>query len=293
MKKHSIGLCIVLIGILSAIFVSSCGEKKKSQTELAVGNWSQEKNRAFVILYTNLKGEWNSSVKISEATSKVVKTKGNAKGVWHIEKNQMIFTVMESDVEDIWVKNSTVFYDILDLTENRMQFKDEQGTVTVWSRTKMGKSTEPEAELVLSIPMAPVVVNLNKSRSNDKDRYLCLKMNFILKELMPGQKIPPVHPKVQDSIVIFFSSLVFEDVKDFDGIRSQSRKLVNILNPYMEGKIKEIAIENVIVATEIEKVEEFLIEHTPPADPAPEEGKQAKDEKKKKDGKEKPKDKKS
>ncbi|OGR24339.1 MAG: hypothetical protein A2277_02020 [Desulfobacterales bacterium RIFOXYA12_FULL_46_15] len=278
--------------MVTAIFITSCGEKKKSQAELTVGNWSQEKNRAYVLLYANSKGEWNSSVKVSEATSKVVKTKGKAKGLWRIEKNQMIFTVMESDIEDVWEKNSTVFYDILDLTENKMQLKDEQGDVTAWSRTKIGKSTESEADLALVIPMAPVVVNLNKDRSNDKDRYLCLKMNFILKELMPGQQVPPVHPKVEDAIVIFFSSLVFEDVKDFDGIRSQGQKLVNILNPYMEGMIKEVAIENVIVATEIEKVEEFLIEHTPPADSAPEEGKQAKDEKKKKDGKEKPKDKK-
>ena len=289
MKNYLIYLCIAATGIVSAILLTGCGEKEKSQTELAIGNWSQERNRAYILLYTNLKGEWNSSVKISEATSKVVKSKGNAKGVWHIEKNQMIFTVMESDIEDVWEKNRTILYDIVDLTENRMQFKDENGAMTVWTRTRIEKAAGSEADLGFILPLAPVVVNLNKNRSNDKDRYLCLKMNMIFKELMPGQKIPPLHPKVHDSVIIFFSSLVYEDIKDFDSLKDQCQKLVHILNPYMEGMIKEIAVENVILASDIERVEEFIIEHTPPAGPAPEEGKEAKDGKKE----EKPKDKKS
>ncbi len=291
MKTYSICLCIALISIVNVIFLTSCGERKKSQAELAVGNWSQERNRAYLLLVTNQKGEWSSSVKISDATSKIVKSKGNAKGAWQIEKNQMIFTVMESDIEDVWEKNRTIFYDIVDLTENRMQLKNEDGAVVVWSKTRMEKSAESEANLAPVISMAPVVVNLNKNRSNDKDRYLCLKMNIILNELMPGKKIPPDHPKVHDAIIIFFSSLVYDDVKDFDGLKGQSQKLVNILNPYMEGMIKEIAIENVILATEIDKVEEFLIEHAPPIDPSPEESKEAKDKKKKKE--ENPKDKKA
>lgn len=125
--------------------------------------------------------------------------------------------------------------------------------------------------------MAPVVVNLNKNRSNDKDRYLCLKMNMIFKELMPGQKIPPLHPKVHDSIIIFFSSLVYEDVKNFDDLSARSATLVQLLNPYMEGMIKEIAVENVILASDMDRVEEFIIEHTPPPPPAP--GEEAKGEK--------------
>ncbi len=112
-------------------------------------------------------------------------------------------------------------------------------------------------------------MNINKNRSNDKDRYLCLKMNMIFKELMPGQKIPPLHPKVHDSIIIFFSSLVYEDVKSFDDLSARCGKLVQLLNPYMEGMIKEIAVENVILASDMDRVEEFIIEHTPPPPPAP------------------------
>lgn len=291
MKNYLICLCIAVIGIISAIFWTGCGEKEKSRSELAVGNWSQERNRAYILLYINLKGEWKSSVKISEATSKIVKSKGNAKGVWHIEKNQMIFTVMESDIEDVWEKNRTILYDIVDLTENRMQFHDENGAMTVWTKARIEKSAESGADAAIALPLAPVVVNLNKNRSNDKDRYLCLKMNMIFKELMPGQKIPPLHPKVHDAVIIFFSSLVYEDIKDFDGVRDQCQKLVRILNPYMEDMIKEFAVENVILASDIDRVEEFIIEHTPPPPPTTGEEKEAKGGKKAE--KEKPKDKKT
>lgn len=283
MKNHSVCLCIT--GIVCALLFSGCGEKEISQAELALGNWTQEKNRAYILLYTNQKGEWTSSVKIAEGTSKIVKSKGNAKGTWHIEKGQMIFTVMASDIEDVWEKNRTLVYDIVELTENRMRFKDENGAMAVWTRTRMEKAGNAEPVLSLKMPLDPVVVNLNKNRSNDKDRYLCLKMNMVFKELMPGQKIPPLHPKIHDSIIIFFSSLVYEDVKSFDDISAQCKKLVQLLNPYMEGMIKEIAVENVILAADMDRVEEFVIEHTPPPPPAP--GEEAKG------GKEKPKDKKS
>ncbi|MBU2631174.1 MAG: flagellar basal body-associated FliL family protein [Proteobacteria bacterium] len=225
-------------------------------------------------MITSPKGEWNSSVRIADATSKIVKSKGNAKGTWHIEKGQMIFTVSESDIEEIWEKNATSFFDIVELTETTMQLKDESGRMIVWKQTKAKKAVETEVDLSPIIPMGPVVVNLNKNRSNDKDRYLCLDLNLVLKELMPNQEIPPIHPKAREAAIIFLSSFVFNDVKDFDSIKQQNEKLVDVLNPYMEGFIKEITIEHVIVATEVEKVEEFIIEHTLAQASTPEAGKE-------------------
>jgi len=73
---------------------------------------------------------------------------------------------------------------------------------------------------------------------------------------------------------------VFKDVKDFNGIKEQNKKLVEIINPYMEGFIKEIDIKHVIVATEIERVEEFIIEHTLTDEPVPEGGEEESNSKK-------------
>ncbi|MCD4722462.1 MAG: flagellar basal body-associated protein FliL [Desulfobacula sp.] len=270
MKRLAIYFILFLIGVSFLISIPACGKKEKNQNELAVGNWTQFRNRAYILLITNPKGEWNSSVRIADVTSKIVKSKGHAKGTWYIENNQMIFTVSESEIEEIWEKNATTFFDIVELTDTIMQLKDEFGRSVVWKHTNVKKAATSDDDLSPIVSVGPVAVNLNKNRSNDKDRYLCLNMNLVLKELMPDQEIPPIHPKAREAGIIFLSSLVFNDVKDFDRIKKQIRKLVDVLNPYMEGFIKEIAVEHVIIATEIDKVEEFIIEHTLIEEPAPE-----------------------
>lgn len=269
MKQFVIGLAVVLSFL---IFFTGCGGKEKSRNEFVVGNWTQYRNRAYILLITNPKGEWNSSVRIADVTSKIVKSKGNAKGTWYIEDDRIIFTVMESDIEEIWKKNATRFFNIVELTGARMELEDETGRIIVWKQTQSQQVEITEENLVPVIPMGPVVVNLNKVRSNDKDRYLCMNLDLVPEELMPGQAVPPIHPRVREAATIFLSSLVFKDVKDFEGIKEQNKKLVEIINPYMEGLIKEIDVKQVIVATEIERVEEFIIEHTLTDEPVPEEG---------------------
>lgn len=284
-KNLLLSIMLLLIAFLfPTLFLTGCGKEEKNQMDFAVGNWTHMRNRAYILLITNPKGEWNSSVRIADVTSKIVKSKGNAKGTWHIEKGQMIFTVIESDIETIWKKNSTSFFDIVEISETVMQLQDENGRLVVWKQTSAKQSAAVDENTDQILPMGPVVVNLNKNRSSDKDRYLCMNLNLLLNELMPDQTIPPIHPKAREAAIIFLSSLVFNDVKDFDSIKKQNKKLVDVLNPYMQGIIKEIEVEHVIVAAEIEKVEEFIIEHTLTDEPTVEEGEEG-EEKEKQDQK--------
>lgn len=124
------------------------------------------------------------------------------------------------------------------------------------------KGDDAEESLAQVIPMAPLAVNLNKNSSNAQDRYLCLNLSLVLKELMPDQEIPKLHPRAIDAANMFLSSLVYGDVENFDQIKIQKNKLVNILNPYMDEFIEDIKIEHVMVASSMAKVEEFIIEHT-------------------------------
>jgi len=261
MKKTADLFILFLIGIFFFGFITGCEEKEKTQSDLVVGNWVQSKNGTYILWVTTPLGEWNSSVKIPDITGKIVKSRGSAEGIWNIEDGQMIITVMESDVEDVWGKNVTSFFDILELTENQMKLKEESGHVVVWNTTSAQKQVVSEG-FNDTIPMGPVAVNLNKNRSHDKDRYLCLNMNLVLQEMMPEQNVPSIHPKAREAAIIFLSSLVFDDVKDFKKINIQNKKLVAVLNPYMDGSIKEIKIEHVIVTTDPDQVEEFIIEHS-------------------------------
>lgn len=263
---------VVLILLAAVLVTAGCGDKEKDQSETAVGNWTQYRNRAYILLITNPKGEWSSSVRVADVTGKIVKSRGDAKGTWYIEEGQIIFTVITSNIETVWVENSTNFYAITELTEEQMTLTDESGRTHVWKQTSAKKAAAASTDAPQTIPMGPIAVNLNKNRSSDKDRYLCMNSTLVLNELMPDQEAPALHPKARDAALIFFSSLVFNDVKDFNSIKAQNEKLKDILNPYMEGMVKQVKVEHVIVAADIDKVEEFIIEHTLSAEPAPEEG---------------------
>ncbi len=278
MKRVADFFILFLITSFLLSFAAACKEKTISPNELAVGNWIQLKNSAYILWVTNPKGEWQSSVKIPDVTGKIVKSRGEARGTWYIEEGQMIVTVMESDVEDVWKKNATSFFDIIELTDTSMQLKEESGHIIIWNKTNTQKAPISES-LNNTLAMLPVAVNLNKNRSHDKDRYLCLNMSLVLQEMMPEQDMPVIHPKAREAMTIFLSSLVFDDVKDFKSIKKQNKKLVAVLNPYMDGSIKEIKIEHVIITTDIDQVEEFIIEHTIAEETPDKEGEEGKETK--------------
>ena len=261
MKRVAYCLSVFMIGIFFLGFIAACKEKEVSKNDLVVGNWIQSRNRIYILWIASPTGEWSSSVKIPDVSGKIVKSRGHANGTWHIEDGQMILSVLESDVEDIWKKNDTSFFDIVGLTKDYMQLQDKSEYISEWKKT----ITEKEATAVTlesKIPLGPLAVNINKNRSNDKDRYLCLNMNLILQEMMPDKQLPAIHPRAKEAAIIFLSSLVFDNVKDFKSIKKQNKKLVAILNPYMDNSVKEIKIEHVIVTVDSDQVEEFIIEHT-------------------------------
>lgn len=262
--------CVFLI-IFFVFPLAGCSKEERGKKNLAVGNWAQYRNRAYILLITNPKGTWQSSVRISDATSKIVASKGDAQGSWYMEEGQLIFTVTESNIEKIWKKNSTHFFEIVELSENLMLLKEESGRVAEWRKTNPKRARNAVDEMATAISMKPIAVNLNKIRSNTQNRYLCLKMEMVLKELMPDQEIPVIHPRAREAAIIFLSSLIYNDVKNFEQVKIQKSKLVEVLNPYMEGFIKDIEITHVIISTTMEKVEEFLLEHTSTPEVNPEE----------------------
>lgn len=249
-----------LAGML--FYMAGCGGKDASDKEMVLGNWTQLRNRAYILLIINPKGIWQSSVRIADVTSKIVSSKGDAEGTWHLQDGQLIFTVMESTIENVWARNHTYVFDIVELTDQNMLLQEETGRVAKWKKTGARKPGEKPENTAVKIPMPPIVVNLNKISSGSPDRYLCLSMELVLKELMPGQNIPRFHPRAKEAAILFLSSLIHSDVEDFDKVKDQKTRLKQVLNPYMQDVIEDINIKRVIVSTSVEKVEEFMIAHT-------------------------------
>ncbi len=279
-------ICVILLVALGA----GCGgdDKKKSDKDIIPGNWVNHKNRAYILVAMDIKGTWTSSVRIADVTSKIVNSRGTASGTWHMEEGQLILTVMASDIEDIWAKNDTCFYKVLEIEPNRMLLEDEKGRQGEWTKAVHAQKTGA-AEINPVISMAPYAVNLEKHSSNTDDRYLCINIHLELMELMPDQPVPQFHPRARDAVITYLSSLTYDDVSDYERVKIQKEKLKDVVNPYMDGLVKELVIDHVVIVSTAAQVEAFIIEHTGASDekPAENEGEEGDQE----EGKEADKDK--
>jgi flagellar basal body-associated protein FliL len=262
-KKVLLNRCAVVCAVMFMVLagIAGCGGEKKKNLDLVLGNWIHYKNRTYILIAIDMKGTWTSSVRIADVTSKIVGSKGTAGGTWHLDEGQLILTVERSDIEDVWEKNDTRFYKVLELSDHLIILEGENGRKEEWKKTVRQKKDDAGAVNPI-VTMAPYAVNLDRHSSNAQDRYLCLSIHLELVELMPEQSVPQFHPRARDAAIMYLSSLTYDDVSDFDRIKAQKEKLKNALNPYMEGLIKDVVIDHVVVAVSAAKVEEFIIEHT-------------------------------
>jgi hypothetical protein len=147
MKKIAVYLSLLLVGVSFIVSITGCGEKTKSQDQIVLGNWTQYKNRAYTLLIFHTTGTWDSAVRIADVTSKIVKSKGAAKGTWHIDNNQIIFTVSESDMEMVWETNATIFFDIVELKVGSMKLQADSGRIDIWKQTVAPKEVESDENI--------------------------------------------------------------------------------------------------------------------------------------------------
>ena len=261
---------VLAVVFMALVGIAGCGgsdesevEEVKKDVDMVPGNWVHYRNRTYILLSMDVKGTWSSAVRIADVTSKIVDSRGKASGTWHLDEGQLIFTVMESDIDNVWKKNDTCFYKVLELSDHLMILEGESGRKEEWKKTAHPKGGGDSGPVNPIVTMAPYAVNLDKHSSNAQDRYLCLNMHMELMELMPDQPVPQFHPRARDAVIMYLSALTYDDVSDFDRIKVQKEKVKDVLNPYMDGLIKEVIIDHVVIVVSPAKVEEFIIEHTP------------------------------
>ena len=284
-KKDILYLILTAVILLSIMIFVGCkddDEKKDAEPEstpaeeLLIGSWNRYNNKIYTLLILRANGNWTSDLRIEGASSKIVERKGNAEGTWKLEENNLILTVFTSKLENVWEANKTYIFEIIELNKQIMTLKYPNSRIITWKRSRIQKTTADSTAITPSFDMKPIVVNLNKHSSHEKDRYLCLALTLHIDNTDPDKIPPAIHPNAWEASIIFLSSLVYKDVKTFDEMKIVKNKLTTILNPYLNGILEEIDINHVMISSNKEKVDEFIIEHSPAPDieeTAPEEGK--------------------
>ena len=241
--------------------------KTPSVEQLLLGSWTRYNNKIYTLLIIRANGNWTSDLRIEGASSKIVERKGACSGTWHLEEKNITMTVLTSEIEDVWPKG-TFTLEIVEINDKSITLKYPNSRVITWKKARIEKATKEEGAAVSTInpviAMKPIVVNLNKISSNEKDRYLCLALELHLEEMDSTAIVPKLHPRAWDSTILFLSSLLYNDVKTFDEMKVVTDKLTKILNPYFYGLITEVSSTHVMVSSSMEKVDEFIIEHSPP-----------------------------
>ena len=260
MKRFFYFLICFSLMLSYLICLTGCS-KEPEASEMILGGWTNQSGNAYTYFKIKMEGKWEASVKIADFSSKIIGVKGKASGKWHIEDNSLILTVFESNINKLFKKNSTSFFEIIKLNDNNMELMDTYGLIKTWKAVQPQKK-QGDINTINTIRMAPFTVNLNKVRSHDKDRYLCLNLQLVLKDYMPGAQLPKIHPKAREAIIVYLSSLVYKDVKSLEQVKELQEKLKIILNPYCGDVIDKVEIDHVIISSTIERVAEFLIEHS-------------------------------
>lgn len=272
-KKNISYFITIAIFSLLIIISAGCKDEEKEEApaeqkivpteELLIGTWHRYNNKIYILLILRANGNWTSDIRIEGASSKIVQRKGNAEGTWKAEEDNLILTVLSSKIEQIWENNKTYILEIIELNGHLMTLKYPNSRQITWKRSRAQKKSTDPSIVAPSFDMKPVVVNLNKHSSHDKDRYLCLALKLYLNETDPEKLPPAVHPGAWDASIIFLSSLIYKDVKTFDEMKEVKTRLATILNPYLNGTLEEIEINHVMISSNMDKVDEFVIEHSP------------------------------
>lgn len=250
--------------IISFIFVSSCflGCEKEPDPDLQlVGPWRHSIRGIHRILTLRANKSWKFEVRIEGRYTKIVKKNEKATGTWSLDEGVLNLFVIKPSAEIGFEQDATVSFELLELTKDKMLLRPESGQEKEWAKVR-GQKKETEVDVgEVTVKLGPMVVNLIKEKSLRKDRFLCIDLDFTLKEYESDVFEEHIHPKVRETIIFYLSSLTYKDVDKLQKIDIVKSQLGNMLNPYFHNKISRVLINKFVVTANKDAVENFFAQY--------------------------------
>ena len=257
--KRKVLRLFYFIFILSAIlFCIACskGSDSKEEEMLLLGSWKVKIKNTHKIIIFKTNNTFLYQERVEGRFSKIVEKKGNLTGTWLIKGELLSVTITDkgSDIDVPWKQDETIVFNIVELTKENLIFLEQNGKEYKWEKVRSKKAViEEQGQFI--IKLEPIIVNLKKT-SSKKKWYLCLEMEFVFE--LSEHNINAVHPKVQEFVIFFLSSLEYNDVSKLKKTNSIHRTLKKKLYPYYGDRLKDVLISKVIVTTKTDEVEKFI-----------------------------------
>lgn len=243
--------------MISCILFTGCGSTEQLGDERFLGSWRFKHGRVHTIITFRANSTWISDIRIADRFEKIVDKKGNIEGKWAVEAGSLKMTPLKSGFESEWKVGKTYNYEIVEVNKDFLRLKDTLGRVRNWIRVR-GQKKEGKDASVSKVNVGPIVVNVKKSKKYIKDRYLCIDLQLVLSIDGAEQPIPKIHPRVREAAILNMSYLTYDELNTNKKIGDLKTKIKRILNPYMQGAIDEVIINDIAVTRKWDIVEEFL-----------------------------------
>lgn len=267
----------LILGLGLWFLLAGACSKGPNIDEFLVGSWRVKRANIHSIHSFRNNGKWVEQERVEGKFSRIIETKEKVEGSWAVEytKDQkkiflMITPSKVGKTEPKWVKDQTVRYEVLNIDDKEMVLKDENGQIYNWDRVRSSQSDDAEDILGIAVVNpGPIIVNLKRTRAQDKFRFLCLDLEFSVEnvegldyvgiEKDPDTEVVSyhLHPMIIDSAITFFSSQTYRDMKSLDKVKDVISEFKKVMSPYFEGRITEIKVNKVVVTADAESVREF------------------------------------
>ena len=204
------------------------------------------------------------------------------------EKKETLFLVMSvteaQDDESGWEVGSTKSFEFVQLDKEKLVLKSPDGTTVEWLRVRSDKNQEQLSEGLVTTKLGPLIVNLSRIKVQHKRRFLCLDVDLVIESsyVQADAGSPPpeikLHPRVREAAIYYLSSKTYQDIRTVDKAQAISNELKDVLNPYVQNRIKELLIKQIVVTSERKVVEDYENKLLKPDDKANKEDKKDKNE---------------
>ncbi|MCW7753070.1 flagellar basal body-associated FliL family protein [Desulfobotulus sp. H1] len=251
------------------IFFSCGGKKEEDPRMLLIGSWRISHMNIHTILTMRNNGSWQSEDRMEGQHTRIIEKRGKSTGRWQMEsKDRLVFSVESSEEAGLWSQGSLQTFILETLEPRKLVLRHpETGRTSEWTKVRADRPAEGEILAHQAVRMEPLIVNVARTRILERQRFLCLDLEFILglehpvenpEEIPPP---PPLHPEVRETLLFYFSSLEYRDLNSFERVKEVRLHLRKMLNPYFDNRLEEIEVRNIIVAASSESLEEFILQY--------------------------------
>lgn len=269
MKTATIILACGLVVCLAALAGCSPQSDSVSVDDRFLGSWKSTRVKTHRIMTFRANGSWVGEIRVEGRLARIIEKKEKVTGTWDFKDGILSVTPAESGETSGWKQGVVTHYTVEEIASDQMLLRSEDRVIQPYYRVRSQQVQEGENKTA-TISMKPIAVNLSKGKQFTRDRYLCIDLDLVLNEQQKEQQNQPLvihlHPRVMETAIFFFSSLTYSEVSTIEKLNQRRESLTRILNPYLDGKLKELVIKNVVVTTRWENVEEFLKRHTEAAE---------------------------